>query len=86
MTKGFSTKQEKVFAECFNYFDCNHDGQVRKYIVLVFKGIIMIFKVEPKEIVSIMNSLGVDVSEEELVEKLAEYDKDTNGTIDFNEV
>ena len=46
----------------------------------------MIFQVEPKEIVSIMNSLGVDVSEEELVEKLAEYDKDTNGTIDFNEV
>ena len=33
-----------------------------------------------------MNGLDVNVSEEEIVKRLAQYDKDTNGSIDFNEV
>ena len=33
-----------------------------------------------------MNGLDVNVSEEKIVERLSQYDKDTNGSIDFNEV
>ena len=82
--KCFTNKQRALFAEVFCFFDVNKDGQVFRAIQNIIQA--MVFQIERAELMGLMKKLGVEVSEQDLEDRILEFDKDKDGTIDFNEV
>ena len=82
--KCFTNKQQALFAEVFCFFDANQDGQVFRAIQNIIQAIVS--QIEQSELMGLMKKLGVEVSEKDLEDRILEFDKDNDGTIDFNEV